>query len=96
MAVRIKMCFGTPQPRRHNDCHTGHGMTSLGDSCPQDTEGMLGGGTMRGCLSFQGGREVRAISLRFTQGGAVPQRTGEGILVSFLWTREEGPRQSLV
>jgi len=55
MAVRIQMCFGTPQPRRHNDCHTGHGMTSLGDSCPQDTEGMLGGGTMRGCLSFQGG-----------------------------------------
>ena len=60
--------------------------------------GHAGGRDHEGVPQFSRGREVRPISLRFhlTQGGAVPQRIGEGILVSFLWKREEGPRQSLV
>lgn len=40
--------------------------------------GRAGGRGHEGVPQFSRGREVRPVSLRFTQGGALPQRTGLG------------------
>lgn len=62
-------------------------------SCPQDTEDASG---HEGCLSFQGGGKSDLFPSGSPRVGLFPRGQDLGVLVSFLWTRGEGPRQSLV